>query len=345
MTTFLLISTLGLSPRTTRGYQMMSTADQALLACQRCTRLKTKCSKEQPACAQCKNANVQCVPVLRARRPRGRNGGRGGRTAELYNRIGRLESLVKSLGADSTVSNDGSHPLVTAKKAASEVGGRSSTSKCTPDGTLESFNPGLVAVGPRSRFPMGSTLFAQLSEEFDSIRQILDDSSMDDTGELNGEHPGGSNGQRIYAASCSLFHSLPVPSGQVPVPSAENVDYLLAIFRTRVNPVVKAVHRPTFEGQIRSMLVHQRQWAQDQHLAAVHAAALYACVSSLTEFECKQRFQTPKLDLQILWRRDVEGRLSSSSFLVSERIETLQALIFYLVLSLSDNLKQPLTFN
>jgi len=48
---------------------------KAQLTCEMCKRRKIKCDKLRP-CTACRNAGTVCVPVERARLPRGRSGGR-----------------------------------------------------------------------------------------------------------------------------------------------------------------------------------------------------------------------------------------------------------------------------
>lgn len=53
---------------------------KAQLTCETCKRRKIKCDKLRP-CTACRNAGTVCVPVERARLPRGRSGGRKKKSA------------------------------------------------------------------------------------------------------------------------------------------------------------------------------------------------------------------------------------------------------------------------
>ena len=53
---------------------------KAQLTCEMCKRRKIKCDKLRP-CTACRNAGTICVPVERARLPRGRSGGRKKKSA------------------------------------------------------------------------------------------------------------------------------------------------------------------------------------------------------------------------------------------------------------------------
>ncbi|KAL4903422.1 hypothetical protein BDW74DRAFT_40214 [Aspergillus multicolor] len=83
---------------------------QAQLSCETCKRRKVKCDKLQP-CTNCHRAGLHCVPVRRARLPRGRTM----RTKifqppDLSNRVSMLEGIVSNLlngqAETSTVGSD-----------------------------------------------------------------------------------------------------------------------------------------------------------------------------------------------------------------------------------------------
>lgn len=66
------------------------------LSCEQCRRRKTKCDKGAP-CSACKNAQLSCTAVQRARLPRGRTGRPQNKSTILQSRLSRLEDLVKQL--------------------------------------------------------------------------------------------------------------------------------------------------------------------------------------------------------------------------------------------------------
>ena len=295
-----------------------------LLACQRCTRLKTRCSKEYPSCAQCLKHNDICIPVSRARRPRGRNGGRHSEKAELSARIAHLEDLVKSMGEK--MSN---HPSPE-KDEWSYNPSRHSKQPQSISSQQQSNSHHLGQVnGHTASAPLGQSLFAQLSEELVGIREILDESISD---EGMTESPRGvETDDVVHQSSRSWFFPESASSPFQAVPRSEEVLYLLSIFRRRVHPLLKAVHLPTFESEVRTTLIERQTWNEDPHVSGAHAAAFYVAVASLSDWECRQNLGFGQTELWKGWRTAVEQRLASSHFLTSERLETLQTLIFYLV--------------
>ena len=83
-----------------------SLGPHAHLTCETCRRRKVKCDKLRP-CTTCSKANLHCVPVERARLPRGRSAKKnktvrreivsGHQTANLSNRVEMLEGQVRSM--------------------------------------------------------------------------------------------------------------------------------------------------------------------------------------------------------------------------------------------------------
>ena len=91
-------SLIGAFSSSVRTNSPNSNAPKAILSCDFCRQRKTKCDKVEGGCSNCKRAGIKCNMPTRQRLPRGRNGGRTKVDAELKARVGRLESLVRSLG-------------------------------------------------------------------------------------------------------------------------------------------------------------------------------------------------------------------------------------------------------
>lgn len=137
----------------------------ALLSCELCSKRKIRCDKRQP-CAACVKAGKECVPVVRARLPRGRRGGRKEANTELRNRVRRLENLVQSLGGNNSDSvpsgfaslglheSDSSSPSLTASIAVPP----------THSDDVQVSSPSNTSDTDISRL-LGSTVWTQLSNE------------------------------------------------------------------------------------------------------------------------------------------------------------------------------------
>lgn len=71
------------------------------LSCETCRQRKVKCDKLNP-CTNCQRLGTRCVPVERARLPRGRSGRPaterpGDQDANLKDRVAKLETIIREL--------------------------------------------------------------------------------------------------------------------------------------------------------------------------------------------------------------------------------------------------------
>lgn len=86
-----------------RAPQSRSSAPRVRLSCEACRQRKVKCDKLSP-CTSCVRLGFQCVPVERARLPRGRTSRHPERVAhtdrELADRVAKLEHLLRKYAPD-----------------------------------------------------------------------------------------------------------------------------------------------------------------------------------------------------------------------------------------------------
>ena len=86
-----------------RSAQSRSSAPRVRLSCEACRQRKVKCDKLSP-CTSCQRLGFVCVPVERARLPRGRTRKAperpGGSDKELADRVAKLEQLLKRVTAE-----------------------------------------------------------------------------------------------------------------------------------------------------------------------------------------------------------------------------------------------------
>lgn len=87
-----------------RGSESRPTAPKVRLSCQTCQQRKVKCNKLSP-CSQCQRLGLDCVPVERARLPRGRSQRPAAQppasNPDVENRMARLERLLPQLAGES----------------------------------------------------------------------------------------------------------------------------------------------------------------------------------------------------------------------------------------------------
>jgi hypothetical protein len=91
------------APQPERAPQPRSSAPRVRLSCEACRQRKVKCDKLSP-CTSCVRLGFQCVPVERARLPRGRTRRLPERAAhtdrELADRVAKLEDLLQKYAPD-----------------------------------------------------------------------------------------------------------------------------------------------------------------------------------------------------------------------------------------------------
>lgn len=97
--------------------QHRSSAPRVRLSCEACRQRKVKCDKLSP-CTSCQRLGFVCVPVERARLPRGRtrkSAGAIGSDKELADRVAKLEDMLRRVASErdapskiSSSSNDNS---------------------------------------------------------------------------------------------------------------------------------------------------------------------------------------------------------------------------------------------
>ncbi|KAH0400782.1 hypothetical protein KCU89_g4835, partial [Aureobasidium melanogenum] len=122
-------------------------------------------------------AQKECVPVVRARLPRGRNGGRKGINSELRNRINRLEGLVQSLNSGLLPDNPNLDSVP--HKACTDSDTQTSTFP-NPSSTKQQPFDSREATPDITKWPLGSTLWTQLAHELNDIHTVLDNEDDDD---------------------------------------------------------------------------------------------------------------------------------------------------------------------
>lgn len=86
-----------------RAPESRSSAPRVRLSCEACRQRKVRCDKLSP-CTSCMRLGFQCIPVERARLPRGRTRRQPERVAhtdrELADRVAKLEDLLRQYAPD-----------------------------------------------------------------------------------------------------------------------------------------------------------------------------------------------------------------------------------------------------
>jgi hypothetical protein len=116
------------------------------------------------------------------------------------------------------------------------------------------------------------------------------------------------------------------------LPSKNVADSLLSQYWVAVHPMCRVVHRPSFE----------RQWAtfwQQLHsgteppasMKALVMGALLSAVVSMSDHAVSMQLGVPKVQLLQSFQQGAESALYRANFLRTTKLQTLQALVMYLV--------------
>ena len=272
------------------------------LSCRQCQQRKKKCDKNQP-CQSCTQYGIECVPISRARLPRGRHASKQS-NADLRQRVARLESLTAS-------AVDSIQPVIdhTSSKDSAE----------TPDSAWsaisEEVNHTVAITG------LLESVFLTFCQVF-GIRELLDRDSPDP--ELDfaapGTKPAPSFDILIYGdSSCCVEPSLLIP------PSKAVVFALLDIYMHRIDPILKVIHGPS----LRVLLLENS--ACGPTIEALKSAIFFTALCTLEKQESIEIVGEAKGKTATKFRIATELSLSKANLLTGRNLTVLQAFVIYLV--------------
>ncbi|EMC99905.1 hypothetical protein BAUCODRAFT_63686, partial [Baudoinia panamericana UAMH 10762] len=311
-------------------------------SCVTCRKRKVKCDKVHP-CANCNRQHIECVFPAPGRAPRKTRKLGEGRDKELLERLRRLEGVVKGLGVEVTDGDgnddtDGAGAAAEQQKAQDSVDSSpGAVAKMTTDNNgskaraieeqqqrrFENKFGRLVINEGKSRY-VNNSFWANLSNEVEDLKGILNQSSDDDEDAEVGANPMVANHQGwIFGFSSQNVDMLslhPLP-GQI-------VQYW-ELFKDRVDPLVKVLHIPTIEPTVLSAASHLSNLSRG--FETLLFAIYYAATTALTPQDCLLKFNEEKLILLTRYRFGLEQSLARASFLTTEEIVVLQAFVIFLI--------------
>ncbi|KAF2479296.1 hypothetical protein BDY17DRAFT_53780 [Neohortaea acidophila] len=272
------------------------TIPTAQLSCEQCQQRKTKCSKTVP-CAACVKAGISCTAVQRHRLPRGRSRAqrRGTSTVHaLTDRIARLEAVVAQYQQNGSSDHDASNQP-----------------QSHPERQVGS------AIKPIESF-IASDFWVELSDAVAGLRHVLED---DVDGELGGEGDSTPASATISPDASSLLlgtgpHIARLNEG----PGPETRDWLMAVYKERVDVIFKPLHWPTVLLQILSV-----KGQRSLEIEALESAILFTAACSLFKHELRGT----DVSVEYLLQR-VEAALVEVGLLTTTSILVLQAFVIYL---------------
>ena len=326
-------------------------------SCVTCRKRKVKCDKLWP-CNNCNRAHIECVFPAPGRAPRKPRKLGDGKDKELLERLRKLESVVKNMGAEvpgeETKESSNEKAKETASPSASPVNGTGaeySTNSCAPavaaatrdpeeefrsktrwveeqqKGRFENRFGRLVVNEGKSRY-INNSFWANLSNEVEDLKGILNQSSDDEEDHLTASP--GSNEQQPSNHHAFVFGF-----------SSQNIDMLALhplpgqikgywdIFKDRVDPLCKILHVPTLEGTIISAASHLANLSRG--FECLLFAIYYGATTSLSAEDCLIKLGEEKAVLLTRYRFAIEQALARANFLTTEEIVVLQSFVIFLI--------------
>ncbi|KAG8158052.1 hypothetical protein KVR01_011813 [Diaporthe batatas] len=315
-------------------------------SCELCRHRKVKCDRQTP-CSHCARAGQTCsYPAGPGRAPKR---SRRAENAQLMDKLSRLEQIIKRLAseggenADNDAAVDGHHedkdgdpsqrsanPEGDAKQSSSTPSSRLSEVQAQGSSSLD-VQFGRLVVNDSMSYYVGNVLWANLANEIDGIRDMVqeaeDDDSGDDVADLDAIPPesarglSGSNatlfGFRALAYSLRPFHPT--------LPQAVN---LFAVFTENVSPVLRLFHMPTLSSSYWEWIASLD--LLDKNTEALLFAIYYSSCISLSDDQCLSIMGLTREEATEKYRFGVEQALARADLLNTHSMVLLQAAVLFL---------------
>ncbi|KAJ5550109.1 Transcription factor [Penicillium sp. DV-2018c] len=331
---------------TTHTPHSRMSAPRVRLTCEACRQRKVKCDKLSP-CASCQKLGLVCVPVERARLPRGRARKAAERTVgsdkELSERVARLEKLLKKVVNERQVPSQSStvvpealrpclkdDPAIEARKAGFDP--RQNRSEAVRGGSLGAGHSRVP--GPLTAY-MGDSFWEDIMQQTHELRNVLEDRLADD--DIEAREPEIGFGTLLVSSESPESTSTSSQSnGAYNLPP--NIRHRLCdVFVHNVDPLFKVLHRPSLQAFLKDDKPYL-DYEQDHKAPATLASAVYFCaVCTLDEAECQSIFNADKKTIVAEFQKETELALSRADFVTTNDLTVLQAYIISLLAARSQD--------
>ncbi|CAG8877567.1 unnamed protein product [Penicillium nalgiovense] len=316
-----------------------SSAPRVRLTCEACRQRKVKCDKLSP-CTSCERLGLVCVPVERARLPRGRTRNPErivGSDKELSERVARLEKLLKRVANERDglqVASTG--PAMSHSYTQQESAEASKASPDTRQGQSD-YLPG--AAQPHLPRPstayVGSPFWEDIMQQTQELRSVLQGCIEN---EDHGVKDSASGFGTSLVSSESPESSSNSPQANRRLSLQPQIRHRLCdIFFRNVDPLFKILHRPSLQAFIKDGKPYL-DYEQDHQAPATLASAIYLCaVCTLDEVECQSMFNTSKKIIVAEFQQETESALAKADFVTTNDLTVLQAYIISLLAARSQD--------
>lgn len=318
--------------------------NRLITSCLECRRRKLKCDKQQP-CANCTRFSRLCVFIAPSLDPEAQ-----AKLAEVKEKMGMLEKTLE----DDVARRKTSRPLFEAPSLPGQEIVQSdeeddedakdlefidiATEHATyyeDDGNDDVVDLGIAMGKMRITERVGGLVRPRLSEELNEALKLVPEADPS----LNpyaGQLPSFwmSPSSEFLAPYSSFYFAPGVEKANMTtfLPSKTLADQLLVRYWEAVHPIVRSVHRPSFERKYDAFWKSVAAGIEPpRSFQAIIFATLLQSIISVPEDQALAEFGVVKKELVDNFKLGSETALTKANFLRTTKLETLQAAVMYLV--------------
>ncbi|KAJ5537433.1 hypothetical protein N7513_010619 [Penicillium frequentans] len=325
--------------------QSRSSAPRVRLSCEACRQRKVKCDKLSP-CTSCQRLGFKCVPVERARLPRGRTRKAperaGGSDKELADRVAKLEDLLRRVAtgrdapskpqvdeAPSSKDPTPDHNLEMKVAGAETWSDQSAqTAAAQLADAQQAISPNLPHRARPTMSYLGSSFWEDIMHQTQELRTVLDSRVEND--QLEFKSPTGF-GSAFVGSECSESVSNSPQSQKAIYISPQTRRTLCEIYLRNVDPLFKLLHRPSLRA-----FLHDDQpyldYEHDHQAPTTLAFAVFSvAVCTIDDSQCQLLFGLDKKSAFVDLQKETEAALVKADFITTNDLTVLQAFVLSLL--------------
>jgi hypothetical protein len=300
-------------------------------SCVLCAQRKVKCDRRPGGCANCAKAHVPCLykapPPARRRK-------KGERDVDTTTRMRLYEDALRQLGVDPDdvvkqgVARASSDPNVAGTNSVRGINDFLERNDLEAQERIHSPSElgVLVTEEGKSRY-LGNGIWTSLQSEFRDSKDILDDSSDEESPD---EHIFDPLHYSFARGTGLLFMEQRLPTTIRSLhPDPVQIFKLWQSYLDNINPLVKVFHAPT----VQQLILDSTGNLDDvpRNVEALLFAMYCISVESLSEGECMAMLRQPKSSALRLFRYGAQCALTNASLLRSSDLLVLQAFTLFIV--------------
>ncbi|KAJ6095791.1 hypothetical protein N7486_006537 [Penicillium sp. IBT 16267x] len=328
--------------------QSRSSAPRVRLSCEACRQRKVKCDKLSP-CTSCQRLGFKCVPVERARLPRGRTRKAperaGGSDKELADRVAKLEDLLRRVAAgrdapsrpqvdEAPSSNDPSLEHNLEKVAGAETW----SDQNAQTAQMSDAQPAISANPPHRNRPttsyLGSSFWEDIMHQTQELRTVLDSRVEND--QLEFKNPTGFGSAFVGSEGSESVSNSPQSLKAIHI-SPQTRRTLCELYLRNVDPVFKLLHRPS----LRAFLYDDQPYLDYEHdhqaPTTLAFAVFSAAVCTIDDSQCQLLFGLDKKSAFADLQKETEAALIKADLFTTNDLTVLQAFVLSLLAARSQD--------